>query len=114
MAVGIRVLSDNLSGQTVNVTFNPYSGGTIDIGEQTIPFNYLNPYYFGDYDVYSPLYDYNYQFTTTPPSLDDCVVFFSPGAIYEFSSNTVTPLSIFLGQPILRNGVDIASTTTKL
>jgi hypothetical protein len=62
MAVGIRVLSDNLSGQTVNVTFNPYSGGTIDIGEQTIPFNYLNPYYFGDYDVYSPLYDYNYEF----------------------------------------------------
>jgi len=114
MAVGIRVLSDNLSGQTVNVTFNPYSGGTIDIGEQTIPFNYLNPYYFGDYDVYSSLYDYTYQFTTTPPSLDDCVIFLSPGAIYEFSSNTVTPLSVFLGNPILGNGVDIANTTTKL
>ena len=114
MAVGIRVLSDNLSGQTVNVTFNPYSGGTIDIGEQTIPFNYLNPYYFGDYDVYSPLYDYNYEFSTTPPSLDDCVVFLAPGAIYEFSSNTVTPLSVFLGGPILGNGVDIANTTTKL
>jgi hypothetical protein len=114
MAVGIRVLSDNLSGQTVNVTFNPYSGGTIDIGAQTIPFNYLNPYYFGDYDVYSPLYDYNYEFTTTPPSLDNCVVFLAPGAIYEFSSNTVTPLSVFLGGPILGNGVDIANTTTKL
>ena len=114
MAVGIRVLSDNLSGQTVNVTFNPYSGGTIDIGEQTIPFNYLNPYYFGDYDVYSPLYDYTYQLSTIPPSLDNCVTFLAPGAIYEFSSNTVTPLSVFLGNPVLGNGVDIANTTTKL
>jgi len=68
MALGIRILSENLSGQTVNVTYLPSSGGTIDLGTQVIPFNYLNPYYFGEYEVYSPTYGYTYTLEVPGPS----------------------------------------------
>lgn len=68
MALGIRILSENLSGQTVNVTYLPSSGGTIDLGTQVIPFNYLNSYYFGEYEVYSPTYGYTYTLEVPGPS----------------------------------------------
>ena len=45
MAIGVRILSDNLSGLTTNVTYLPISGGTIDLGVQTFPFNYISDYY---------------------------------------------------------------------
>jgi len=37
MAIGVRILSVNLSGLTTNVTFLPQSGGTIDLGTQVFP-----------------------------------------------------------------------------
>jgi len=61
MAIGIRILSNDLSGVTANVTFLPTSGGTIDLGSQTIPFNYLTSNPFGVYELYVPLYDYTYE-----------------------------------------------------
>jgi hypothetical protein len=61
MAIGARILSNNLSGETVDVTFLPFTGGTIDLGEQTIPFNNLTPYPYGTYEVYVPLYDQTYE-----------------------------------------------------
>ena len=50
MAIGIRILSNNLSGQTTNVTYRPLTGGTIDLGEQVFPFNYISSYVDGVYD----------------------------------------------------------------
>jgi hypothetical protein len=61
MAVcGVTIFSENLSGLTANVTFYPCSGGTISLGDQVFPFNYVDDYYFGQFDCYVPLYDYNY------------------------------------------------------
>lgn len=56
MAIGVRILSDNLSGLTTNVTYLPESGGTIDLGVQTFPFNYISDYYWGTYNCYVPTY----------------------------------------------------------
>ena len=39
MAIGVRILSENLSGQTTNVTYLPDTGGTIDLGSKVFPFN---------------------------------------------------------------------------
>ena len=39
MIQGIRITSENLSGLTANVTFLSATGGTIDLGVQTVPFN---------------------------------------------------------------------------
>lgn len=69
MAVcGVTIFSENLSGLTANVTFYPCSGGTISLGDQVFPFNYVDDYYFGQYDCYVPLYDYNYILEIPCPS----------------------------------------------
>jgi hypothetical protein len=68
MAIGARILSNNLSGQTANVTFLPTTGGTIDLGTQTIPFNNITSYPYGVYQIYVPLYDYTYELTINPPA----------------------------------------------
>jgi hypothetical protein len=61
MAIGARILSNNLSGQTATVTFFPTSGGTIDLGTQTIPFNNITTDPYGVYEIYVPYYDYTYE-----------------------------------------------------
>jgi len=69
MAVcGVTIFSENLSGLTANVTFYPCSGGTISLGDQVFPFNYVDDYYFGQFDCYVPLYDYNYILEIPCPS----------------------------------------------
>ena len=68
MALGVRILSDNLSGQTTNVTYFPDTGGTIDLGTQVFPFNYLSSYYYGNYDCYVPTYGYTYSLNIPGPT----------------------------------------------
>jgi hypothetical protein len=54
---GIRISSNNFNGKSVEITFNPFSGGTIDLGTQTIPYDYVSSNYEGDYSIYIPEYD---------------------------------------------------------
>jgi hypothetical protein len=68
MALGIEILSNNLSGQTTLVTYYPQSGGTIDLGIQVFPFTYLSSYYYGVYDCYVPTYNYMYSLTILEPT----------------------------------------------
>jgi hypothetical protein len=68
MALGIEILSNNLSGQTTLVTYYPQSGGTIDLGVQVFPFTYLSSYYYGVYDCYVPTYNYMYSLTILSPT----------------------------------------------
>jgi hypothetical protein len=68
MAIGVRILSNNLSGQTTNVTYFPDTGGTIDLGTQVFPFNYISSYYYGNYDCYVPTYGYNYIVNVPGPT----------------------------------------------
>jgi hypothetical protein len=68
MAIGTRILSNNLSGKTANVTFLPTTGGTIDLGSQTIPFNNITTYPYGTYEIYVPEYDYTYELVINPPA----------------------------------------------
>ena len=69
MAIGVRILSDNLSGLTTNVTYLPISGGTIDLGVQTFPFNYISDYYFGTYNCYVPTYATMYSVVVPLPDV---------------------------------------------
>jgi hypothetical protein len=65
---GVSIFSDNLSGQTANVTFFPCSGGTIDLGKQTFPFTYVTDYWYGNYDCYVSTYAYTYVISIPCPS----------------------------------------------
>lgn len=71
---GVTILSNNFSGQTVDVTFYPESGGTIYLGSQVFPFTYETDYWWGTYQCYNPIYDINLditipEFPTPTPSL---------------------------------------------
>ena len=68
MSIGVRILSNNLSGLTTNVTYYPLTGGTIDLGGKVFPFEYLSSYYYGLYSCYVPTYDYTYTITVTAPT----------------------------------------------
>lgn len=68
MALGVRILSVNLSGLTTNVTYLPDSGGTIDLGSQVFPFNYISDYYWGTYNCYVPTYGYTYSIEVAGPT----------------------------------------------
>ena len=65
---GISIFSDNLSGQTANVTFFPCTGGTVNLGDQTFPFTYITDYWYGTYDCYVPTYAYTYTLEVPCPS----------------------------------------------
>ena len=68
MAIGIRILSNNLSGQTTDVIFLPQSGGTVNLGTQIFPFNYISDYIYGTYNCYVPIYGYTYSLDVLGPS----------------------------------------------
>jgi hypothetical protein len=68
MTLGIRILSNNLSGLTTNVTYYPLTGGTISLGEKVFPFEHITDYYYGTYSCYVPTYDYTYNLTILAPT----------------------------------------------
>jgi hypothetical protein len=68
MAIGVRIMSINLSGLTTNVTYLPESGGTIDLGTQVFPFDYLSDYYWGTYNCYVPTYATVYSINVIAPT----------------------------------------------
>lgn len=128
MAIGVRILSNNLSGKTASVTFTPLSGGTFDLGSQTIPFNYLNSYPYGLYELYFSEYDYTYTLTVDDPNplnleLNVEYTAGSINAIYTLLSNrpvseelnvtfenileffTGSPITIFTGVTIPFGGI---------
>jgi len=67
MAIGVRIISENLSGLTTNVTFYPNTGGMIDLGVQVFPFEYLTDNYFGTYNCYVPIYATMYPLIISGP-----------------------------------------------
>ena len=67
MIQGIRITSTNLSGLTANVTFNPQTGGTIDLGSEVIPFDNISVYPYGTYELDVPFYDRTYEIVVPAP-----------------------------------------------
>ena len=66
MIQGIRITSSNLSGKTANVTFLPATGGTSDLGTQTIPFDNTD-YPYGTYELDVIEYDRIYEINVPAP-----------------------------------------------
>jgi hypothetical protein len=66
MIQGIRITSENLSGETALVTFLPATGGTINLSGQTIPFNNITDYPYGTYQLF--VAEYNRTYTVSVPA----------------------------------------------
>ena len=56
MSTTIRISSNNFSGQTADITFYPDTGGTVNIGNVVIPYDYSANYIYGTYDLYFSAY----------------------------------------------------------
>jgi hypothetical protein len=57
MGTFLEITTTNYNGQLAEITFSPCSGGTIFIGQVTLPYYYDNPYYYGTYQIYIPNYN---------------------------------------------------------
>ena len=64
----IIIGSNNFSGQTGEITFYPYTGGTVYIGFQVIPYTYTADYIYGTYEVYFSGYGIGCNSTLFPPT----------------------------------------------
>ena len=64
----VEILTTNYSGQTADITFSPCSGGTINLGSQILPYNYVTDYYYGDYSLYFSAYNSTCTFSIPCPS----------------------------------------------
>jgi hypothetical protein len=108
MAIGIRILSDNLSGLTADVTFLPTTGGTIDLGSQTIPFNYISNDPYGVYELYIPTYDYTYELEAKASVFSGQSFAFSSRLTTNFNNGSVTLNYNDFTAEIIDLGVDYA------
>jgi hypothetical protein len=68
MATQIQLQSTNYNGQIADITFYPCSGGTISLGNQTIPYTYTNDNYEGTYDLYFSAFNQTCQLVIICPS----------------------------------------------
>jgi len=57
MGTFLEITTSNYNGQLANITFFPCSGGSINIGQVTLPYYYDNDYYYGVFQIYIPKYD---------------------------------------------------------
>jgi hypothetical protein len=80
------ISTDNYSGYTGDVTYYPSTGGTINIGLVTLPYDYITDYFYGTYDIYIPETAVTCTITNPAPPLP------SPSKTpTQTPTNTVTP-----------------------
>jgi hypothetical protein len=52
----LRIVSTNYNGQTAIITYYPDTGGTINLGTQVLPYDYIAPYFYGTYTLFFPAF----------------------------------------------------------
>jgi hypothetical protein len=62
----LEILTTNYSGQTADIIFSPCTGGTINLGSQVLPYNYVSEYIYGDYELTFSAYGGSQCFLSIP------------------------------------------------
>ena len=78
MTKKFRISTDNFDGFTADITYYPYTGGTINLGTQMLPYDYNTDYFYGTYEVYIPYFDKICIIDNQPPVCDLIGSFTSP------------------------------------
>jgi hypothetical protein len=52
----LRIVSNNYNGQSAVITYYPDTGGTINLGTQVLPYDYIAPYFYGTYSLFFPAF----------------------------------------------------------
>lgn len=110
MAIGARILSDNLSGKTATVTFTPVtgttSGTTQNLGEKTIPFNNITTHPYGYYNINVTEYDYTYTLFIEEPIINKELYVLVSQIIESSNYGAVTMNSTDFTAEVIDFGVD--------
>lgn len=110
MAIGARILSDNLSGKTATVTFTPVtgttSGTTQNLGIKTIPFNNITSHPYGYYNLNVIEYDYTYTLFIEQPITNKELYVLVSQIIESSNYGAVTMNSTDFTADIIDFGVD--------
>ena len=52
----LKIVSTNYSGQSAVITYYPDTGGTINLGTQVLPYDYVASYFYGTYSLFFPAF----------------------------------------------------------
>jgi len=74
MAKVLQILSSNYSGESVNITFNPLIGSQQFFENVTLPYNFINETFDGNYTLFFPDYNltHKFQIPTVEPVNTKC------------------------------------------
>ena len=65
----LQILSSNYSGKSVNITFTPLKGDIQKFDNVSLPYNFINDTFDGNYTLFFPEYNLTHKFEIpTPPS----------------------------------------------
>ena len=65
-----EIFTTNYDGYIGDISYSAYTGGTISLGSQLLPYDYNTDYYYGTYAVYIPFYNKTCILDYPPPSWD--------------------------------------------
>jgi hypothetical protein len=70
----LQILSSNYSGKSVNITFTSTSGDTLNFENVSLPYNFINTTFDGNYTLFFPDYNltHKFQIPTTEPTNTKC------------------------------------------
>ena len=52
----LKIVSTNYTGQSAVITYYPDTGGTINLGTQVLPYDYVASYFYGTYSLFFPAF----------------------------------------------------------
>lgn len=70
----LQILSSNYSGKSVNITFSPLTGESQSFENVSLPYNFVNNTFDGNYSLFFPDYNltHKFQIPTTDPTNTKC------------------------------------------
>lgn len=109
MSTTVQILTTNYYSQIASITFFPCSGGTISLGDQTLPYNYItiDDNYTGTYELVISAYSATCYFSIpcgSPPLVSACSPMFNKSGttyLYYFDYPSTTTYQFYdFGHPI--------------
>ena len=69
----LKIVSTNYTGQSAVITYYPNTGGTINLGTQVLPYDYVASYFYGTYSLFFPAFGSTCTLYVDTPSVTPTV-----------------------------------------
>lgn len=104
----LQILSSNYSGESVNITFTPLIGDVQNFNNVSLPYNFINDTFDGDYTLFFPDYNLTHKFQipyNPPQSKCRCTEFSNKSLLgqnykisYKSCNGNIRNVSLLSGQ----------------